>query len=91
MTEITFPVSSADAIVNFYRTEILTGQEAKHFSKNDLTPVPKVEFVNVCVTSFSWLSKSNRNDALRSIKAVLFLESGLNFLLRQLNRNTVRL
>ncbi|CAF96964.1 unnamed protein product [Tetraodon nigroviridis] len=33
MTEITFPVSSADAIVNFYRTEILTGQEAKHFKK----------------------------------------------------------
>uniref|UniRef100_H3CPL0 UF2 component of NDC80 kinetochore complex n=1 Tax=Tetraodon nigroviridis TaxID=99883 RepID=H3CPL0_TETNG len=45
MTEITFPVSSADAIVNFYRTEILTGQEAKHFSKSDLTPVPKPETV----------------------------------------------
>lgn len=42
MSEVTFPVSSADAIVNFYRTEILTGQEAKHFSKSDLTPTPKV-------------------------------------------------
>lgn len=44
MTENTFPVYSADAIVNFYRTEILTSQEAKHFSKSDLTPVPKVKF-----------------------------------------------
>lgn len=43
MTENTFPVYSAEAIVNFYRTEILTSQEAKHFSKSDLTPVPKVK------------------------------------------------
>lgn len=43
MTENTFPVFSADAIVTFYRKEILTDQEAKHFSKNDLTPVPKVK------------------------------------------------
>uniref|UniRef100_A0A673ATK6 UF2 component of NDC80 kinetochore complex n=1 Tax=Sphaeramia orbicularis TaxID=375764 RepID=A0A673ATK6_9TELE len=41
MTENTFPVYTADAIVNFYRTEVLTGQEAKHFTKSDLTPVPK--------------------------------------------------
>lgn len=42
MTENTFPVYNADAIVNFYRTEVLTGQEAKHFTKSDLTPTPKV-------------------------------------------------
>ncbi|XP_058487731.1 kinetochore protein Nuf2 [Solea solea] len=41
MTENTFPVYSADAIVNFYRTEVLTGQEAKHLTKGDLTPTPK--------------------------------------------------
>lgn len=83
MTEITFPVSSADAIVNFYRTEILTGQEAKHFSKNDLTPVPKVKLVNVCDVPFTRLSKSSQNYTSRSIKAVLFLEYELKFLLRQ--------
>ncbi|XP_054473423.1 kinetochore protein Nuf2 [Anoplopoma fimbria] len=45
MTENTFPVYTADAIVNFYRTEVLTGQEAKHFTKSDLTPAPKPEAV----------------------------------------------
>ncbi|XP_070759425.1 kinetochore protein Nuf2 [Enoplosus armatus] len=45
MTENTFPVYTADAIVNFYRTEVLTGQEAKHFTKSDLTPAPKPETV----------------------------------------------
>lgn len=45
MAENTFPVYTADAIVNFYRTEVLTGQEAKHFTKSDLTPHPKPEAV----------------------------------------------
>ncbi|XP_034023269.1 kinetochore protein Nuf2 [Thalassophryne amazonica] len=45
MTENTFPIFSLDAIVNFYRTEILSGQEAKHFTKSDLAPVPKAEAV----------------------------------------------
>uniref|UniRef100_A0A3Q4HJZ6 UF2 component of NDC80 kinetochore complex n=1 Tax=Neolamprologus brichardi TaxID=32507 RepID=A0A3Q4HJZ6_NEOBR len=45
MSENTFPVYTADAIVNFYRTEVLTGQEAKHFTKSDLTPHPKPEAV----------------------------------------------
>lgn len=45
MSENTFPLHSADAIVNFYRTEVLTGQEAKHFTKSDLTPAPKVTSV----------------------------------------------
>lgn len=49
MTENTFPVYSADAIVNFYRTEVLTGQEAKHFSKSDLTPVSKVTSAHGCL------------------------------------------
>lgn len=48
MSENTFPVCSADAIVNFYRTEVLTGQEAKHFSKSDLVPIPKVTSVCCC-------------------------------------------
>lgn len=45
MTENTFPVYKVDAIVNFYRTEVLTGQEAKHFTKSDLTPTPKVKLM----------------------------------------------
>ena len=42
MAENTFPVYSANEILNFYRTEVLTDQEAKHLTKIDLTPVPKV-------------------------------------------------
>lgn len=34
-----------DAIVSFYRSEVLTAQEAKHFSKAELTPTPKPEAV----------------------------------------------
>ncbi|XP_045931161.1 kinetochore protein Nuf2 [Micropterus dolomieu] len=45
MTENTFPVYTADAIVNFYRTEVLTGQEAKHLTRSDLAPAPKPETV----------------------------------------------
>ncbi|XP_010778057.1 kinetochore protein Nuf2 [Notothenia coriiceps] len=45
MADLTFPVYSADAIVNFFRVEVLTGQEAKQFSKSDLIPVPKPESI----------------------------------------------
>uniref|UniRef100_A0A8C6TRG5 UF2 component of NDC80 kinetochore complex n=1 Tax=Neogobius melanostomus TaxID=47308 RepID=A0A8C6TRG5_9GOBI len=45
MAENTFPVYAVDAIVNFYRTEVLTGQEAKHLTKSDLVPTPKPEAV----------------------------------------------
>uniref|UniRef100_A0A8C3ADN8 UF2 component of NDC80 kinetochore complex n=1 Tax=Cyclopterus lumpus TaxID=8103 RepID=A0A8C3ADN8_CYCLU len=45
MSENTFPISNPDAIVHFYRTEVLTGQEAKHFTKSDLTPTPKPEAI----------------------------------------------
>ncbi|KAK6318652.1 hypothetical protein J4Q44_G00098630 [Coregonus suidteri] len=45
MTENTFPVYKVDAIVTFFRTEVLTGQEAKHFTKNDLAPSPKPDAV----------------------------------------------
>lgn len=45
MTENTFPVYKVDVIVTFYRTEVLTGQEAKLFNKSDLTPTPKPESV----------------------------------------------
>lgn len=34
-----------DAIVQFYRTEVLIGQEAKHFTKSDITPTPKAESI----------------------------------------------
>lgn len=45
MSENTFPVYKMDVIVQFYRTEVLTGQESKHFTKNELTPTPKPESV----------------------------------------------
>lgn len=45
MTENTFPVYKVDAIVNFFRTEVLTGQEAKQFTKNDLAPSPNPDTV----------------------------------------------
>uniref|UniRef100_A0A3Q3WEC5 Kinetochore protein Nuf2 N-terminal domain-containing protein n=1 Tax=Mola mola TaxID=94237 RepID=A0A3Q3WEC5_MOLML len=45
MAENTFPVYSANEILNFYRTEVLTDQEAKHFTKSDLAPIPKPEAV----------------------------------------------
>ncbi|XP_073681644.1 kinetochore protein Nuf2 [Garra rufa] len=45
MNENTFPVYKVDTIVQFYRAEVLTGQEAKHFTKNDITPVPKPESI----------------------------------------------
>uniref|UniRef100_A0A672MDW9 Kinetochore protein Nuf2-like n=1 Tax=Sinocyclocheilus grahami TaxID=75366 RepID=A0A672MDW9_SINGR len=45
MAGSTFPVYKVDAIVQFYRTEVLTGQEAKLFSKSDITPSPKAESV----------------------------------------------
>ncbi|CAL8337564.1 unnamed protein product [Merluccius merluccius] len=45
MTENTFPIYKVDAIVNFYRTDVLTAQEASHLTKADLTPSPKPESV----------------------------------------------
>lgn len=78
MAENTFPVSSAEAIVNFFKSEILNGQEAKHLTKSDLTPVPKVKLLHIC--------------DVRAIKAVYFLlESGFNVLFRQLRRNVVHM
>ncbi|KAM3877997.1 kinetochore protein Nuf2 [Diretmus argenteus] len=47
MTENTFPVYKVDALVSFYRTEVLIGQEAKQLSKSDLTPTPKPESVQM--------------------------------------------
>lgn len=47
MAENTFPVYAVDAIVNFYRAEVLTGQEAKHLTKSDLVPTPKPETVQI--------------------------------------------
>lgn len=45
MSRNTFPVYKVDAIVQFYRTEVLTGQEAKLLTKNDITPNPKAETI----------------------------------------------
>ncbi|XP_059184364.1 kinetochore protein Nuf2 [Centropristis striata] len=49
MAENTFPVYAVDDIVSFYRTEVLTGQEAKQLTKSDLTP-PKPETVQTLYT-----------------------------------------
>ncbi|KAL2090709.1 hypothetical protein ACEWY4_012972 [Coilia grayii] len=38
---LTFPVYKVDALVQFFRTEVLIGQESKQFTKNDITPLPK--------------------------------------------------
>lgn len=57
MTENTFPVYNAEAIVNFYRTEILAGQEAKQLTKGDLAPVPKV----TCCKTTQMSSDEKRN------------------------------
>lgn len=53
MSENTFPVYKVDVIVQFYRTEVLTGQESKHFTKNELTPTPKVLFLCRILNSHS--------------------------------------
>lgn len=45
MSENTFPLYSADKIVTFYRNEVLTGPEAKAFTRADLTPSAKPEVV----------------------------------------------
>ncbi|XP_038153937.1 kinetochore protein Nuf2 [Cyprinodon tularosa] len=45
MADNTFPVYDVDFIVNYYRNEVLTGQEARKVSKGDLSPVPKPEVV----------------------------------------------
>ncbi|XP_059925337.1 kinetochore protein Nuf2 [Gadus macrocephalus] len=45
MSENTFPIYKVDAIVLFFRNEVLTAQEAKHFTKADLLPSPKPEMV----------------------------------------------
>uniref|UniRef100_A0A8C9QRL5 UF2 component of NDC80 kinetochore complex n=1 Tax=Scleropages formosus TaxID=113540 RepID=A0A8C9QRL5_SCLFO len=42
MAENTFPSYKVDFLVQFIRSDILTGQEAKHFTKNDITPTTKV-------------------------------------------------
>ncbi|KAJ8361090.1 hypothetical protein SKAU_G00176150 [Synaphobranchus kaupii] len=45
MTENTFPICKVDVLVQFFRNEVLTGQEAKHFNKNDITPTPKPDAI----------------------------------------------
>ncbi|XP_051940066.1 kinetochore protein Nuf2 [Hippocampus zosterae] len=45
MAENAVPVHPVDVVVTFYRTEVLTGEEAKHFTKSDLAPSPKPEAV----------------------------------------------
>lgn len=47
MAENTFPMYKADQLVQFFRTDVLTEQEAKQFSKNDLTPAVKPETVQL--------------------------------------------
>ncbi|KAJ3602579.1 hypothetical protein NHX12_030331 [Muraenolepis orangiensis] len=45
MSDNTFPLYKVDAIVTFYRAEVLTAQEAKNFTKSDLAPSPKPESI----------------------------------------------
>lgn len=61
MTENTFPVHNAETLVNFYRSDVLTGQEAKLFTKSDLTPVPKVSPVRAEVQYQSGLEFTEGN------------------------------
>lgn len=42
MAENAVPVHPVDVVANFYRTEVLPGEEAKHFTESDLDPSPKV-------------------------------------------------
>ncbi|KAJ8258641.1 hypothetical protein COCON_G00176530 [Conger conger] len=45
MTDNTFPISKVDVLVQFFRNEVFTFQEAKQFSKNDITPTPKPDAI----------------------------------------------
>ncbi|XP_064162805.1 kinetochore protein Nuf2 [Anguilla rostrata] len=45
MTENTFPNCKVDVLVQFFRSEVLTSQEAKHFTRNDITPTPKPDAI----------------------------------------------
>ncbi|XP_053724257.1 kinetochore protein Nuf2-like isoform X1 [Synchiropus splendidus] len=41
----TFPVCNADDLISFFRTEVLTEQEAQYLTKGDFVPRPKPESV----------------------------------------------
>ncbi|XP_023655317.1 kinetochore protein Nuf2 [Paramormyrops kingsleyae] len=45
MSENTFPIFKIDAVVAYIRSDVLTGQEAKHFTKSDITPIPKPDVI----------------------------------------------
>ncbi|KAM3915499.1 kinetochore protein Nuf2 [Leptodactylus fuscus] len=45
MDKLTFPQFPAVELVNFFRQKVLTGAEAKNFTKNDIYPNPKPEWV----------------------------------------------
>ncbi|XP_044157726.1 kinetochore protein Nuf2 [Bufo gargarizans] len=45
MDNLTFPQFPAQELVNFFRLKVLTGAEAKNFTKNDTYPNPKPEWV----------------------------------------------
>ncbi|XP_018414555.1 PREDICTED: kinetochore protein Nuf2 [Nanorana parkeri] len=45
MDKMTFPKFSAVELVNFFRQNVLTAAEAKNFTKADLYPNPKLEWV----------------------------------------------
>lgn len=57
--KLTFPLSPATALVNFFRQYVLTGTEAKNFSKVDIYPNPKPDvmqrlFLRVLQQVFSY-------------------------------------
>ncbi|KAJ8259844.1 hypothetical protein GJAV_G00174120 [Gymnothorax javanicus] len=45
MAANTFPICKVDVLVQFFRTEVLTPQEAKLFSRNDITPTTKPDAI----------------------------------------------
>ncbi|XP_061685380.1 kinetochore protein Nuf2-like [Syngnathoides biaculeatus] len=45
MAENAVPVRPVDTILDFYRQEVLTVEEGKHFVKSDLVPTPKPEAI----------------------------------------------
>lgn len=45
MDKLTFPQFPVVDLVNFFRQKVLTGAEAKNFTKNDIYPTPKPEWI----------------------------------------------
>uniref|UniRef100_A0A3B4A561 Kinetochore protein Nuf2 N-terminal domain-containing protein n=1 Tax=Periophthalmus magnuspinnatus TaxID=409849 RepID=A0A3B4A561_9GOBI len=88
MAENTFPVYTVDAIVNFYRTEVLTGQEAKQLTKSDLIPSPKaVQTLYMRVLHFLYRFRPECHSMF--LPSCLFFDFSLNDLLAPKKQKTL--